>query len=103
MAVINVVPRLRILRHKLFKINLLRKFEPVVDFNHRIALHIVVETLELQMEHRREAVEDDTLLGVLQAETLGGIFVLAFHHFDADVVREGLGKIPESFDVELNI
>lgn len=56
--------------------------------HHRVALDVVLEPLELQVENRRERLEDDTLLGVLQAQTFSLVLVLPVERLDRDVVSE---------------
>lgn len=55
------------------------------------------------MQHGRERLEDDTLLGVLQSVLLGTVLVLALHHLDRNVILERLLDVVEALDIELDV
>lgn len=55
------------------------------------------------MEHGRERLKDNALLGVLEAEALGAVLVLALERLDLDVVPERLLKALEALDVQLDV
>lgn len=71
--------------------------------DHCITLNIVLETLELQVKHRRERLEDDALLGVLQTIALRLVLVLAVKCFHSYVVLERLIQVLHTLDIELNV
>ena len=55
------------------------------------------------MKDRRKALEDDTLLGVLQTEPFRVVPVLAFERVYLDVVLERFLEIRQVLDVQLNV
>jgi hypothetical protein len=55
------------------------------------------------VEDRRERLEDDTLLGVLQTQTLSLVLVLPIERLDRDVVSERVVQILHALDVELDV
>lgn len=68
-----------------------------------VSLHVVLESLELEMQHWRERLEDDTLLGVLESKALGVVSVLSIHRLDRHVVLERVVESLEVLDVELDV
>ncbi len=55
-------------------------FSRRAHLDHDVALEVVLEALELQLQDRREALEQHALLGVLQPVPLGHVLVGAVHH-----------------------
>ena len=66
-------------------------------------MDVILEALELKMKHRRERLEHETFLGVLETITLGMVLVFAFHHFNGNKVLEGLVEILHALDIQLDI
>lgn len=71
--------------------------------DHRVTLHVVLESLELEVQHRREALKDDALLRVLETVTLCLIPVLAVHRLYRDVVSERVVQVLHALDIELDV
>lgn len=55
------------------------------------------------MQHWRERLKDDSLLGVLQSKALGVVAVLTIHRLDGHVVLERVVESLEVLDVELDV
>jgi len=53
------------LRNKLGEIHIHWEFIAIVDFDRDVVLHIVLETLQLQMQHWWESLENNSLAGIL--------------------------------------
>ena len=85
------------------EVDLERELVAVVDLDVLVAVHVVLEALELEVEDGRKLLEDDALLGVLEPEALGVVPVLALERLDHDVVLERLLEVAQVFDVELDV
>lgn len=68
-----------------------------------ISHHIILESLELQMQHGWERLEYDSLLGVLQSESFSGVSILSIHRLDLDIILERILQSSQPLDIELNI
>ena len=75
----------------------------VVDLDHSVALNVILEALELEVEDGREGEESDALLGVLQAIALSLVFVLAIEGLDLNVILEGLIQVLHALHIELEV
>lgn len=71
--------------------------------DHGVPLHVVLESLELEVQHGRERLEDDSLPRVLESVALGVVLVLSVHCLDRDVVLKRVVKVLHSLDVELDV
>jgi len=80
-----------------------RENERKTDLDHRISLHIVLEPLELKVQHWWERLEDDSLPRVLKSVALRLVLVLSVHRLDRDVILERVVEILHSLDVELDV
>ena len=85
------------------QVELLREFVAIVDLNHRVALEVVLEAFELQLQHRGKLREQHALLRVLQSVTFGAVFVLPVHLLHLDVLVEARVHVLASLDVKLQI
>ena len=73
------------------------------DLDQSILLNIILEPPQLQMQNRRERLEDDALAGILQAVALGVILVIPVERLYLDIVEERLAQVSQAFDGELNV
>lgn len=97
----------RRLVEELSEVNLEGKFVTIIDLcahissipnrvnestylDHRVTLNVVLEPLELEVKHRRERLENDTLLCFLETIPLSHVLVLAFQGLYSNIVLEGL-------------
>lgn len=85
------------------EVDLERELVPVVDLDILVALHVVLEALELEVQDGRELLKDDALLGVLQPVAFGVVPVLPVQRLDLDVISERFFEVPQVLDVELDI
>lgn len=105
-AVQSVLVRLgpvRLLVEVRLEVDLERELMPVVDLDVLVAVHVVLEALELEVQDGRELFEDDTLLGVLQSIAFGVVPVLAVKRLDLDIISERLLEVPQVLDVQLDV
>lgn len=71
--------------------------------DHGITLHVILETLQLEVEDRREGLEDDTLLGILQSISFRLILVLTVQSLDGNIIFERLVEVLHALDIQLDI
>lgn len=64
------------------------RLRETTDFDILISNDIVLETLELKVEHWRERFEDDSFPRVLQSIPFGRVSILSFQRFDLNVILE---------------
>ncbi len=72
------------------EVQLIVELEPVVDLDVRVGHGVVLETHEVEVQHRGELVKLHALDGVLHAQGAGVVTVLALQRLGFDVVLERL-------------
>ena len=104
------------------KVNFEGKFEAIVDLrgrlgpnqkpfenaghanlDHGVALHVVLVALQLQVQHWRKRLEDNTFPSILQSEPFGLVLVFAIQRFYGNVIPERVIQRFHSLDVQLDI
>ena len=75
----------------------------ITHLYHGITLDVVLESLELKVEYRREGLEDDTLLRFLQAVALSHVLVFTIQGLDSNIILEGLIEVLHTLHVQLNV
>ena len=71
--------------------------------DHRVPRHVVLEPLQLQLQHGREVVEQDPLPRVLQAVVVVLVLVGAVERFDRGVRVERRVHVGAPFHVQLQV
>ncbi|KAI6755226.1 hypothetical protein HG531_004332 [Fusarium graminearum] len=76
----------------------------IIDLHHGIALDVVLEALQLEMQHIWETVENDALVRILKLVLITSkVLVLSVHLLDLNVVLKAFEKILVPADVQLNV
>lgn len=100
-------PRVRVLGQVLppahVQVQLLRELVQVVDLHHRVPREVVLEPLELQLQHRRKIVEEHAFFRVLKAMAFGIVLVLAVERLDRRVRVKTRIDVLAPFDVQLQV
>lgn len=75
----------------------------VIDLHHGILHHVVLEPLELEVQNGWELLEDDTLLGLLEAVPFGIVLVVTLEGLHLNVVVKGLLEVLQPLHIELDV
>lgn len=72
-------------------------------FDHGVLHNVIFESFQLEMQDRRKTLENDTLLGILEAITFRHILILALQSFFRNIIFERFFQVLASFHVQLNV
>ena len=99
----NSTQELERFSHKNFVVHKYAEWNGTTYLDHGISLHVILETFKLKVEYRRERLEDDTLLGILQSISLRHVLVLTVQRLDGNIVFERLIQVLHALDIKLDI
>ena len=80
-----------------------RELEALVDLRHRVGGKVVLEAAEVELEDGRQHLELHSLLGVLLAEALALVLVVAVEHLLLDVLVERGVEVLTPLDRHLQV
>lgn len=68
-----------------------------------VLFNVVFESPQLQVQNRRERLEDDTLLSILQTVSFRLVLVLPIQSLHLNVIEERVAKGAETLDGKLDV